>query len=722
MKKFPLHVSNNLLLMLLILFFSEFSFVNNLQAKSKCIITPTDSTYKPNGPYSVICDSIINEKDDDDVSIFIFRPEQKKDLSPVIILCHQFGNRSPENYYSLIYHLVSKGFIVFYPSSFVIGINRNRTGSFRVSLENIEHAVKKVSHYVDTTRIGFVGHGTGAGAIPALARKCGFDKKWGKNGLFLYISSPWYMYSFDKRHLETFPDSANMIIQVFENDYVNDPQIAIDIFKRLKIPRINKRFFIMYDDKNERCKLKTSFSIPEGSIITPDSTDFIDTYAIYRVIDALADYSFLKDTNAYNFAFGKPGEHYYSMGKWSDGKNVKPMTVTDSPYVNLIDRNMYINPWLSTRNPQLEESDFKTSRKILRNYRKKTVQSITTFITAEIKNKNENSFYVDSLENPITNDFGCDGSYKMQSDTVEIPYESKERVSDKMPVFFFTPAGLRTPSPVIIFIHGYIGQNPDEFEPLLRHIVSKGYTVIYPTYPFFPKADDPEKVMDKYNHIYSGILKAAKILSWRIDTTRVGFFGQSFGAGTIPAVAYRTLVNNNWGTNGAFLFSTAPWYSFDITADQLKKIPSNVKMVLQVYNDDRINDHAMAIDIFNSIPIAESEKEYITLYSDSVDGYSMQANHFVPYGPKNIYGELNFLDYFGIYRIFDALAEYAFTGSQKAKLASLGNESIKELYMGEFNKERPFHPALLTDLPKAIHQEKYYLYGWNNTLNPRLEK
>ncbi len=60
---------------------------------------------------------------------------------------------------------------------------------------------------------------------------------------------------------------------------------------------------------------------------------------------------------------------------------------------------------------------------------------------------------------------------------------------------------------------------------------------------------------------------------------------------------------NNWGENRRLLFSLATWYSYELTQAQLQSFPSNTKLIMQVYDDDNVNDHRMAIGIFNNIYI-----------------------------------------------------------------------------------------------------------------------
>jgi len=689
---------------------------------SQCKLIPPDTSYRSVGIYSVVCDTIESKRDKDDAQVYVFRPLEKTDKSPLVILYHQFGNRSPDNYNLIINNLVSKGTIVIFPSSVNVSAENDKENKLRGTFNSIEIAVKKVSRYIDTSRIGIVSHGFGGGAAPSLLYKLIRECKWGLDGAFMYIASPWYMNTMDLRQMDNFPDFVNIIVQVFDDDFVNDPDIAIDIFKKLNVNPDRKRFIVMRSDKKERCELKASFSIPEGSI-TNSTNDFLDIYGINRIIDSLCSYSLFGDTNGYNFLYKKKGVNEIPMGTWGDGSSIKSMLIADSAYSGLINKKLlYINPWRSLRNARFDQTGNRFAREIDQNYRRKTRHSIVTFLRTQAKRDRDDSTSSVVIENPIINSHVADGPYTMQSDTVNNPYVSKEQFSSLMPIYFFTPVERKTASPVIIFIHGYIGQNPVEFEPLLRHIVSLGYTVIYPTYSFLPKADNPVKVLDKYGYLYAGISKVAHILSWRIDTTRVGFFGQSFGAGAIPAVTYRLVNEKKWGKNGVFMFITAPWYSFDISEEQLKKFPSTVKLLMQVYDDDQINDHAMAVDLFNSLPIPVAEKDYMTIYSDSLDGYVMQANHFVPYGPENIYGDLNALDYYGIYKNFDALAEYTFTGNTQAKNVALGNGSANQVYMGMWSDKQPVKPAMVTDTPKAMHPEFDYLYSWDNELNPRRKK
>jgi hypothetical protein len=101
----------------------------------------------------------------------------------------------------------------------------------------------------------------------------------------------------------------------------------------------------------------------------------------------------------------------------------------------------------------------------------------------------------------------------------------------------------------------------------------------------------------------------------------------------------------NWGESGRFIFASAPYYSFNISQTELQSFPANVKLLTMVYDNDSTNDHRMAIDIFKNINIPASEKDYLLVKSDTINGYVYEAVHGVP----NTLSAFDALDYYAIY-------------------------------------------------------------------------
>ena len=78
------------------------------------------------------------------------------------------------------------------------------------------------------------------------------------------------------------------------------------------------------------------------------------------------------------------------------------------------------------------------------------------------------------------------------------------------------------------------------------------------------------------------------------------------------------------------MHSSAPWYLFNISQAELTNFPPDVKLVVEIYNDDPVNDHRMAADAFLNIGISNAEKDFIKVYGDSSSGYAYTAEHDLP--------------------------------------------------------------------------------------------
>lgn len=644
--------------------------------------------------------------------VHVFHPEGAHGKRPVIFLSHKFGATEPEEYLSFIKHMVGKGYVVVFSPTRRVTFTRREIQKYKIFFEGYTAAVKRFSPIIDTTRIGFIGHGFGGGAVPALMLRAMRQRGWGASGAFMYIMAPWYVYSIDKRGFETFPSSVKVVVQVFEDDHINDPRIAADIFKSIGVPLTEKVFLAVASDRHGKCTLRADDNTPlTGDVALMDDIPLV-YYGIFRTFDCLAAYTFGADSAAKSVVFPKGESMSCYMGAWRDSVQVRPMIATRDPSP-FLKKGPYFNRWKSPRNPRVEVSMCRKVGALMRGYYRNAWSLYLRIIGRNVEQYFDERAFDDILPNPIERGYGAPGKLGMMADTIPNP------IDRKLNVYVFRPRNAKAPSPVIFFMHGYVGQNPDEFETLINHVVSKGYLVVYPTYSFFPRADNAKKVLEKYDMIKVGIERAIELYKPFMDTAHIGFFGQSFGAGALPSVAYHMVADKKWGSGSAFMFVSAPWYLYAITQENLQHFPDQVNCIVQVYNDDHVNDHEMAVDLFNSIGIPPERKKFYTVYSDSSNDYIMHANHFVAYGIKNINGEQNLLDYYGVYKLFDALADYSFTGNTAGRAIALGPGTKEQLYMGTWSDGRPVQPMTVTDQPKAYYTELQYMYSFDNRLNPR---
>lgn len=269
----------------------------------------------------------------------------------------------------------------------------------------------------------------------------------------------------------------------------------------------------------------------------------------------------------------------------------------------------------------------------------------------------------------------------------------------------YHPSDIVGQVPTLFYSHAFGGNNSENVIGLLNFVARKGYAIV-----FVPYQTIGASVAERYENLLAGFRKAARDHPQIIDTTRVGFIGHSFGGGASIGIAYRCFTDNGWGQNGRFLHASAPWYSFNITQVELQSFPPDTKLLMQVYDDDTVNDHRMAVDIFSNVNISAEEKDFILVRADTVNGYIYEAGHNLPM----TYAAFDAMDYYAYYRLIDALCDYTFNGNLAGKAVALGNGSAAQVNMP------PGMSALeQTDSPMAEYPESLYGFPCSAAGNPR---
>jgi dienelactone hydrolase len=311
-----------------------------------------------------------------------------------------------------------------------------------------------------------------------------------------------------------------------------------------------------------------------------------------------------------------------------------------------------------------------------------------------------NAQYSDPNVGKPSSGYGSDGSYSVASEAfpnVNFPGEN---------IVIYHPQEITTPVPTVFYSHGYGGNNPLYIKGLTDFVAKKGYALV-----FVPYQTTGVSVPLRYENLLQGFRKAARDYPNIIDTTRAAFMGHSFGGGASFGTAFKCFTENNWGSNGRFIYVSAQWYSYNISQNDLQNFPSDVKLVTEIYESDSTNDHRLAADIFRNISISNAEKDFLVLQRDTVGGYIYPADHNTP----NTVIALNAHDYYGIYRILDALADYVWNGNNAAKDVCLGNGSAAQTTMPAGLK-----PILQTDAPYITRPMESYQFPCDSTINLRI--
>lgn len=262
----------------------------------------------------------------------------------------------------------------------------------------------------------------------------------------------------------------------------------------------------------------------------------------------------------------------------------------------------------------------------------------------------------------------------------------------------------------IFFCHGVGASNPIYYKAFLEHMASSGYAVIYPTYPGYLLL--PKK---SFRILWNGFQQGVKEWKEHLDLSEIGFVGHSYGASIIPSFSLKAIKTKRWGKKSAFVYMMAPWYINQITDRELKKFPKHIKVLTEVFQDERINDPQIAREFHNEIGVPDTNKVFITL-KNRKDYFSATADHEVPHGEFGQSGGVNDYDYCGVYFVFDAISSYTFNHDESIKNSMFAINDDTEMMV----KGRQGECSLI--LSKKPHQEntdRMCINFWDHPMNPR---
>ncbi len=302
---------------------------------------------------------------------------------------------------------------------------------------------------------------------------------------------------------------------------------------------------------------------------------------------------------------------------------------------------------------------------------------------------------------PIPSGYGANGSFAIMDDKFPSPLYDSENVH------VFRPVGAEAPTPVIFFAPGFANNDPREYEALINHVVSRGHALVYA--PFQIVSGDISLHKKRYDTIFAGFEEAVNRYGSSFDLTRVGYAGHSYGGSAILNLSIRGL-ERGWGTNGLFLFAMAPWYQFEMSLAQFVNFPQHAKVIVQVYEQDGVCDHRIGKEIFDRINLPSSEKDFVMLFREERLGYKLEADHGTPSGSGQ-----DAHDFYGVYRILDALADYAFNGQEEARRIALGGGSAEQRFMGLWPDGRPVREMFAGDCFTVTRSSLSFVFPYSPT-------
>ena len=198
-------------------------------------------------------------------------------------------------------------------------------------------------------------------------------------------------------------------------------------------------------------------------------------------------------------------------------------------------------------------------------------------------------------------------------------------------------------------------------------------------------------------------LKAIELLQGeghvRPDLDRLAVVGHSVGGVLAPNVA--ALARQSGLASPKAVMSVEPGKTPIPPMEDLSLISSDTLLLVVVGDQDGI-PRGDSLRIFNrTTQIPLENKDYITLGSDDHGQPALTADHFAPIcfteGGRIMSGfGTDSLDYYGTWKLFDALTDAAFYG--KNREYALGN-TPEQRYMGTWSDGTPVKEMEVTDTP-----------------------
>ncbi len=680
---------------------------NGLAGHTDSIPSNSDSPPPP-----VVVDSFML-KSGPEHPVYTFTPKGISDSVPVILFCHGLGATDPLVYRRFILHMVRGGYAVLYAPYSAPKATVRPMDVYDDMIRGFDSSLVRLAHKVDTTRIGFVGHSWGGGAVPHIAHRYLNRRGFGTRGTMLYIMAPWYSYGMSDSQLVEFPDHAAMVMEVFEDDRINDHRMAADIYDHIGISPMRKHYIAVRSEDRDGVTLTADHSVPADDSASGAVLNALDSLAVHRVFDLLAARTLSLDRSkmvADLCAELRSGDSVNPSGESTCSR------LMSCGHTAILPRpqSAYVNFWNHALNPRAQYTTYfnapkhprYNSRVTRRNYF--NILSHYRFDLSESDSPARQS--TGSLHvTPPDSGYGSPGPYRIKQRSFPHP-----DMGDGYIHIFSPDSSTPSPRPVILLLHGFSWDTPEHYRGLIHHLVSRGNTVLFPSWK---TRSVRLRSRMRYDLALKGFKAALELLTEDIDTSRIGIFGHSFGGGMVPALAHYFLSERRWGGVGAFLYLSAPWYVHHVTNTQLDEIPPNTRVVIQVFDDESFTDWRIAEDVFYSIGVPRENKEFVIVHSDDLHSPPIRAEHVATLSGER--HSIDAVDYFALYRVLDALADCAFTGSEQGCAVALGEGEDRKVSMGIWPDGIPVTELKATDSPMTPYPQRSFLFRWNGVLNTR---
>jgi acetyl esterase/lipase len=261
-------------------------------------------------------------------------------------------------------------------------------------------------------------------------------------------------------------------------------------------------------------------------------------------------------------------------------------------------------------------------------------------------------------------------------------------------------------APLVVFNHGWLAMDPAIYLGWIEHIVRRGRIVIFPRYQAGALTPPWTFARNAIQAVKLGIEELKKPGHVAPDTEQLAIVGHSAGGAITADLAALAAAEGLPKPKAAMIVQpgrgmSRPESPFFPAADY-GKIPKDTLMLVVVGADDLVVGEIMARDVFARTPqIPPERKSYIVVQTDRHGAPPLLADHLSPCSPVRPHAfvigpRIDALDFYAYWKLFDALADFAFHGKNNAY--ALGN-TPEQRFMGKWSDGTPVKELLVKEKP-----------------------
>jgi pimeloyl-ACP methyl ester carboxylesterase len=249
-------------------------------------------------------------------------------------------------------------------------------------------------------------------------------------------------------------------------------------------------------------------------------------------------------------------------------------------------------------------------------------------------------------------------------------------------------------APLVVFVHGWLGDDPAYYMDWITHLVRKGNVVVFPRYQTSAATPPSTFTGNAIYSLHDALPKLADAPVAPDTAAGMTLVSHSWGGPVSANIA------NRWSAENlpkpkAVLFAEP----YDQTIDaSLAGIPATTKIDCVVGDADttvgRTGCDAIW-DLTGQVPAAN--RNYIWMYGDAHGTPALVADHRTPTSNTSA-SSLDALDWYGLWKLGDGIRDCGVYGTDCAY--ALG-DTPKQTFMGDWSDGTPVAPLTVTTAKPA---------------------